>query len=90
MKQPMQPIYRAKDGVVRFRENKIIAHLFESGKLDLNALAVMDFPADDRMQIAMQIGYSVSGFGDLSYARKSVVAEADAQAGRLKSSRRKK
>lgn len=78
MKHPMQPIARdAKDGVVRFQANKIIEHLFYSGALDLNKLAVMPFDDDDRMQIAQLLGYSVSGFGDLSYADPAVVEEAD-------------
>jgi len=83
MKHPMQPIYKDKHGVVRFRQNDIIAYLFERGLIDLNALALMKFKKDDEMQLAMLLGYSVSGFGDLSYATKEVVAMADAEAEKL-------
>ncbi len=77
MKHPIQPIYLDKHGTARFQKNAIIDWLFETGKLDLNELMRHDFSADDRMQIAMLLGYSVSGFGDLSYASKAVVAHAD-------------
>lgn len=81
MHQPMQPLERDKHGVVRFRENKIVNYMLACGetgeKFDLNKIAVLPFDVDDRMQLAMLIGYSVSGFGDLSYADGSVVAQAD-------------
>jgi hypothetical protein len=37
----------------------------------------MDFDADERMQLAQLIGYSVSGYGDLSYASRESVERAD-------------
>ena len=66
---PMQPLVVDEKGVVRFRENKIVDWLFHTGKLDLNELAMMqeNFDAADHMQIAQLLGYSVSGYGDLSY-----------------------
>lgn len=73
----MQPIGWAKDGVVRFKANRIIEWLFESGKLNLNEIACMDFPIEDRVQLAQLLGYSVSGFGDLSYVPKELVRECD-------------
>lgn len=33
----------------------------------MNALTQMDFTDDDREQFAQLIGYSLSGYGDLSY-----------------------
>lgn len=75
---PMQPIALDQHGVARFRANAILQHLFETKALDLNALSVMDFSAEDRMQVAQLLGYSVSGFGDLSYATGEVVEAADA------------
>lgn len=80
---PMQPIILDARGVARFRPNAILEHLFETGALDLNKLAVMDFSDEDRMQVAQLLGYSVSGFGDLSYAHSDVVAAADAEAQKL-------
>lgn len=81
MKHPMQPIIRAHDGVIRFQENAIINFLFKIGSIDLNMIArITDFTDDDRMQLAMLLGYSVSGFGDLNYASESVIEQADAVA----------
>lgn len=65
-KHPIQPI-ELVDGVIRFKANKIINWLFESGKLDLNEIAVMDFPKEDRQQLAQLLGYSICGYADLSY-----------------------
>ena len=79
---PMQPIMLASDGVIRFKQNAIIDWLFETRKLDLNEVAVLaaqgKFNSEDQMQIAQLLGYSVSGYGDLSYASKESVALADA------------
>jgi len=67
---PHQPIYMDKYGTVRFKRNKIVDYLI-SGKvkqgIDLNDLAIMDFPREDWEQLGQLIGYSVSGWGGLSY-----------------------
>lgn len=77
---PMQSIVLDDSGTPRFRANKIVRFLIDwasSRGIDMNALAVMPFDADDRTQFAQLIGYSVSGFGDLSYADPTAVAHAD-------------
>jgi hypothetical protein len=66
-KTPMQPIITDSDGTKRFLENKIVSYLLDNGKIDMNALARIPFPAEDRMQFAQLIGYSVTGYGELSY-----------------------
>lgn len=76
---PMQAVYRDKEGVVRFRPNKIIEWLLDNKRFSLNEIAYMDFKDEDRMQLAQLIGYSVSGFGDLSYAAPELVELADLQ-----------
>jgi hypothetical protein len=67
---PMQPL--VMDGpVVRFRQNAIVEFLRKfaaSHGMDMNELARMDFPREDAAQFAQLIGYSVSGYGELSYA----------------------
>lgn len=83
MNHPMQPIILDEEGVVRFKSNKIVEFLLDAGPFDLNQLALMPFDADDRMQLAQLIGYSVSGFGDLSYANDAAVEAADAAAALL-------
>ncbi len=81
--QPMQPIELDAKGVVRFRGNAIVRHLLEHGGIDLNMLARLEFSQEDREQLAQLIGYSVSGFGDLSYASAATVSVADAAAASL-------
>lgn len=78
MNHPMQPIEKDDRGVARFKRNEIVIYLLDNGGIDLNHLALMNFSDEDRMQLAQLIGYSVSGFGDLSYASAEVVAHADA------------
>jgi hypothetical protein len=83
-KQPMQPIVLDEDGVPRFQENKVITFLFETGKLDLNMLSVMVangvIPTEDYSQITQMLGYSVSGWGDLSNSPSEDVTKADFEA----------
>lgn len=67
MKNPLQPVVIV-DGIARFKENKIVSYLLDKGGLDMNLLAMEDFTDEDREQFAQLIGYSVSGFGSLSYA----------------------
>lgn len=43
---------------------------------DLNELARMDFPQEDRVQLAQLIGYSQEGFGELSYVTNKDYARA--------------
>lgn len=79
MKHPMQPILPPdENGIVRFQANAIIRHLFNNGTIDLNLIGRLPFDNDDRTQLAQLIGYSVSGFGDLSYVDRTTVAAADA------------
>lgn len=84
-KHPMQDI-AFEQGVARFRKNAIVEFLIDWCSLrgvDMNSLATMNFDSDDRSQFAQLIGYSVSGFGDLSYADPDIVREADAEVERL-------
>lgn len=64
---PLQPISDDENGVQRFVENRIVSKLLDAGPLDMNDLAIMDFSQQERIQFAQLIGYSVSGFGSLSY-----------------------
>jgi len=67
VKHPIQPLAKDKQGVMRFKENAIVRHLLDNGGIDLNKLAMLDFSKDDRIQFAQLIGYSLSGFAELSY-----------------------
>ena len=76
--RPLQPIYLDSQGIARFRENRIVRFLLDNGPNDMNRLARLGFTNEDHEQFAQLIGYSVSGFGDLSYASPATVAAADA------------
>jgi hypothetical protein len=69
-RNPIQPLAKDALGVLRFKENAIVRHLLDWARphgMDLNKLACMDFTQDDREQFAQLIGYSLSGFAELSY-----------------------
>lgn len=68
MKNPIQPLTKDAQGVLRFKANAIVQHLLDTHPTcDLNRLACMNFSADDRQQFAQLIGYSLSGYGELGY-----------------------
>lgn len=76
----MQPIDRDENGTPRFRANPIVRYLLEQGGIDMNHLArVPSFDKEDRMHFAQLIGYSVSGFGDLSYVDDETYEQAVAE-----------
>lgn len=68
--QPNQPVYLDPHGTIRFRKNAIVDALLEFGQehgFGLNQIACKPFSREDRIQFAQLIGYSVSGWGSLSY-----------------------
>jgi len=65
MSDQIMPIQPIKDG--RFVENRIVRTLLDDGPYNMNDLATMDFTDQERTQFAQLIGYSLSGFGELSY-----------------------
>jgi len=67
VKHPIQPLVKDEAGRNRFKENRIITFLLDNGGFDMNKLAVMDFSQNDREQFAQLIGYSLDGYGTLSY-----------------------
>lgn len=64
---PMQPVGFDAHGVARFKRNAIVEYLLDRGPFDMNHLAALPFSAEDRMQFAQLIGYSVCGYGELHY-----------------------
>ena len=73
MKHPIQPIIVTDDGTPRFKKNAIVRFLLDAGPFDLNQLAAMPFSAEDHTQLAQLIGYSVGGFGELSYVPDDII-----------------
>ena len=83
-KNPMQPLVIDDDGVIRFKENGIVSYLLENGGLDLHKLAIQGgFSKDDWTQFNQLVGYSVSGYGDLSSVSKKAVRKADRKAAKM-------
>ena len=80
---PMQPIAVDPHGTVRFQENKIVRHLLDKGGIDLNQLAMINFSQADQVQFAQLIGYSLSGFHELSYVPDSVAKAASEKAQKI-------
>lgn len=69
-KLPMQPLVIDAHGTLRFKENPIVRKLLDYATehgYGLNEIALDEFEAEDQMQLAQLIGYSLSGYGTLSY-----------------------
>lgn len=85
LKHPRQPIGWDDHGVIRFKRNAIVDWMLEKGrigaKFDLNEISMMVhkglFSVEDYVQLDQLIGYSVSGFGDLSHVPKEEVDACD-------------
>ena len=77
MKHPIQPLETDEHGTLRFKENKIVRYILDEGGIDMNHLAEKKFPKEDRVQFAQLIGYSLCGFGDLSYVSDEDYETAD-------------
>lgn len=67
MPHPIQSLEPDPQGRLRFKANAIVKYLLEKGPFDMNHLAAQGFTQDDQEQFAQLIGYSLSGFGTLSY-----------------------
>lgn len=70
LQHPIQPVGLDEHGVARFKRNPIVVKLMEHGRktgCDLNDIAGMGFSNEDFSHFDQLIGYSVSGYGDLSY-----------------------
>ncbi|MNB61078.1 hypothetical protein D3C87_1090790 [compost metagenome] len=79
--EPMQPVGVDKHGVHRFLENRIVRDVLECSRISgygLNEIAVAGYSGAEHRQFAQLIGYSVSGYGDLSYVNEESCSRADA------------
>jgi hypothetical protein len=67
MNHPIQPL-ELDGNVKRFKRNHIVQFLLDQpGGADMNQLVALNFSKEDHQQFAQLIGYSLSGYGDLSY-----------------------
>lgn len=68
-------------GTARFRKNTIVAWLVENGHVSLNSIIENSpkggWPQEDIEEFWQMLGYSVSGYGDLSFIRPETVEAAD-------------
>jgi hypothetical protein len=81
---PMQPIVIDEHGVPRFKANKIVRYILDHGGIDLNHIAMksgpLGFSAEDHMQLAQLIGYSIGGYGELDYVTDESYSAAESAA----------
>lgn len=67
---PQQPLILDEGGRIRFKANRIVDALLDHSQKNgfgMNEIAREEFTAEDRMQFAQLIGYSLGGYGELSY-----------------------
>lgn len=83
MKFPMQPL-RVEGSTIRFVRNRIVDDLYEFAAergFGLNEIAVKaalgNYTKEEQMQFAQLLGYSLSGYGTLSYVSNESWEEAD-------------
>lgn len=98
-KHPMQPLVAVDQAnsphgpVIRFKKNKIVDWLERAGGANLNEISLMHangmFPTEDMEQFWQLLGYSVSGYCDISFVRDEVKDEAHQQAEALYAAVRK-
>lgn len=83
---PMQPVIIAEDKCHRFLKNEIVEDLVEHASktgLSLNEIAYRGYGDNDQRQLAQLIGYSVSGYGELSYVSDESYQQAAALSDKL-------
>lgn len=79
---PTQPLKKDRLGTLRFKDNAIVRYLLDWATvrgMSLNELAQLPFSNEDRVQLAQLIGYSLSGFGELSYVSDAAYARAETE-----------
>jgi hypothetical protein len=83
-RNPMQPIVKMPDGIVRFKANAIVRDLLDRATaakiMDMNHIAIEGYSQDDQCQFAQLIGYSICGYHELSYVSDEHAHDASEQA----------
>lgn len=87
---PVQPVVMTDTGTVRFQRNPMVRKLLDestSRGYGMNELVAHSHDIEngrDHMQhFAQLIGYSVSGYGELSYHNRGICSRADRKAEKL-------
>jgi hypothetical protein len=81
-RSPDQPVVWDK-GVLRFKQNRIVRLLLDTGKLNLNDLSRMEFEQEDWEQFYQLIGYSLGGYDELSMVSDAAKDRAETERRRL-------
>lgn len=83
-KLPMQPLHITEKGTLRFVANRIVDDLYEFSVVRgfgmneiARAAAQGKYTKEEQMQFAQLIGYSLSGYGSLSYVTDESYEEAE-------------
>jgi hypothetical protein len=82
----MQPFIRRDNGFVYFQENAVVRRLLDESQkrgFGLNELAKQHFPQADWEQFCQLIGYSLSGYHELSYVSDESALAATEEARKL-------
>jgi len=95
-KHPDQPLVWVEN-VVRFKQNKVVDFLLGQAsagvKCDLNQIWILYhrklFSIEDMVQLYQLIGYSVSGFGDISNFPKKTIRKFDELAAKMVAKRKR-
>ena len=74
IKNSIQPLYEDEHGTLRFKENAIVRYLLDKGPFDLNDLSAKSFGDEEWSHFAQLIGYSLGGYGSLSYSNDETYA----------------
>lgn len=74
----VRDMHKDERGIVRFRENKIIARLIANGTINVDAICAemkmtSDFSTTDYAELLQMSGYSVGGFLDLGIADQGIM-----------------
>jgi hypothetical protein len=84
----LRPLVIANDGMVRFKPNAACRWLIDEGGRRglgfMNSLATVEMSAEDRMEFAQLIGYSVGGYSELSYVTDESSEAAEREAEKLR------
>lgn len=78
VRNPLQPII-VDDTRAKFKDNEIVRDLLDFASergMDLNTIAMGDYSQDDQEQFAQLIGYSLTGFHELSYVSDKTALKA--------------
>ena len=86
MKHLTQPLC-VRYGNVSFKSNRIVYDLLDAAtsgeRMDMNTIFLGDYTQEDREQFAQLIGYSVSGYHELSYVSDESALKASEEARKI-------